>query len=36
MAQAQAAQAQSAEMTEAEMLDIIQTNFTAELYTWMR
>ena len=35
-AQAQAAQAQAAPMTEAEMLNIIQTNFTAELYTWMK
>ena len=34
-AQAQAAQAQAA-MTEAEMLNIIQTNFTAELYVWMK
>ena len=35
-AQAQAAQAQAAPMTEAEMLNIIQTNFTAELYVWMK
>ena len=38
-AQAPAAQAPAAavaEMTEAEMLDIIQTNFTPELYDWMK
>jgi len=33
MAQAQAAQAA---MTEAEMFNIIQTNFTAKLYHWMK
>ena len=36
-AEAQApAQAQAPAMTEAEMFDIIQTNFTAELYVWMK